>query len=357
MTQSHSFLDRAGSWLAELSKKKRILCAVVVSQLALLAPGRKADLIKNETVKEGLQTWAQNSECSVANHIGLVALCCWSKMRWFQLIAWVFLIAVSNEAGFAGPIGIGAGSTMTLTHCPFGDGLPCHIEKTDYQAGARQPFLNTIMEAHTDVSGSGESFAVGQSWASISPPCPLISCAEFYGFRVASGAGVSQIDLASDIGPSTLTIAFDINFLFDDRGFPSFPDEYSFQVAWFPLVTFAAPGDRVSFDLDATFFSTIQNAYIGPGITLHYENNGLGATFESLTFLQPTAFNVPGNDTVRFVGSAVFSADSQSGMEASIFAVSEDGKPFGIGAPEPGSLSLLGGALALTGILRRKLRA
>ena len=252
---------------------------------------------------------------------------------WVVALIVIFSVTLGSGNLLAAPIGINLPtSSVTITHNPLPGALPA-----DSVGG-----LGTVtpsMPFHTDVSGVDFSAGAGRTATAVAP--------NLFALLVFAGTGVSQFDPAPNVPASSLRIDFSIDYLFDAGGF-ALPWN---QFANFPLVSFAGPGDLVTFSATVDFFSGALGGLIGPGVSATFTNPGLGFLAGNAIDIEPAAAAIPANDTVRMFGSIIFTADNQTG-EAEIF-MSQDGGA-NVPVPEPSTVALFVSGLAVIAAFGRK---
>jgi hypothetical protein len=204
------------------------------------------------------------------------------------------------------------------------------------------PDLVAFLPFHTNLDlpgGDGDSFtqAAGQTAATFAP--------NFFGLTMAPGTGINQFDRDNDFGgPSTLTITFTVDYLFDAFGFGPW-----FEFAIIPLRSFAGAGDKVEFHLDATFTDvTGAPVVLGPGLDIDFIHDGDVTPGFRTTVLKDQSgllAAIAGGSTVRIAGSIVFSADDPQQF-VEIFTI----EPLGLNVPvpEPATFALV--LVALVGL-------
>lgn len=173
----------------------------------------------------------------------------------------------------------------------------------------------------------------------------------FFGLALAAGTGISQFDPDNDYGEaSSLTIAFNVDYLFDANGFGPW-----FEFATIPLISFAAAGDVVAFHLDATFTDVTGGGAVvlGPGLLIDFTHDGNVTPGLRTTVLSDSSgilAPIAGGSTINITGSIVFTARDPQGF-ASIFTLEPSG--LNILVPEPTPLMIVAaGMLALVWLRR-----
>jgi len=250
------------------------------------------------------------------------------------------------QAADAAPLAI-TFNAMSVDHSPGGGDLG----RLDLALGPADPVaaLPVLRDRFGDPPAAGEnSFSDGGGLirATFNP--------SFFGFTLAPGTGISQFDPDNDYGEaSKLTIGFNVDYEFDAAGFGPW-----IQFATIPLLSFAGPGDVVTFHLDATFTDvTGAPVVLGPGLLIDFTHDGDVTPGLRRTVLRDSSgilAPIAGGSTINVKGSIVFTARDPLAF-TSIFTLRPSG--LNVPVPEPAlALPALGAMLALllaARILRR----